>query len=43
MEKTICEETNKIEKSPKNISENSQEDLFQSIEYDQRANSYKEK
>ena len=39
MEKTICEEINKIEKSPKKLSENSQEDSFQSIECDQRANS----
>ena len=39
MEKSTCEEINKTENSPKRLSENSQEDLFQSIEYDQRANS----
>lgn len=39
MEKTIYEEINKTENSPNKVSENSQEDLFQSIEYEQRANS----
>ena len=39
MEKTIYEEINRTENSPNKVSENSQQDSFQSIEYDQRANS----
>ena len=39
MEKSILKEINQAEKSPQKLSENSQDDSFQRIEYHQRANS----